>query len=292
MDVPKEIYAQQTIDQLNEYISTLPVTEIRQALWQEYNRLYDYQNIRDWNRLVRTCEALAITGWGEEEPVEAFASKWLNGAYYTYIQDRFFDNKSVKNWSKMKDTYVLYEPDADKTDYGIPDLQSQKNPLARSPLRFTTIASNKQLSVIPFWDEMQSLQKKMNRELRPELYGRSFSYILFILHFSNHDDVYTTVRHEYFHEEADVRKDVACNHYIRPRLKTGKLAKAKNELKLSFDRYYTRSFGEQSLKEQKEIMKTEITEVIDILADKLKKKKIAYNTELFREDLEMLLNGW
>lgn len=192
----------------------------------------------------------------------------------------------------MQDTYILHEPDADKTDYGIPKLLSQENPLARSPLRFTTISSNKQLAVIPFWDEMQRLQKIMNKELRPELYGRSFSYILFILNFSNHDDVYTTVRHEYFHEEADVRKDVACNHYIRPRLKTGKLSQAKNELKLSFDRYYTRSFGEQPLKEQKETMKTELSEIINILADKLKKKKITYNIELFREDVEIILNKW
>ncbi|MCW3466416.1 hypothetical protein [Chitinophaga nivalis] len=292
MNLPNEIYTLSDITHLTTFLATLPAAELRQALWQEYDTLFDYKNIQEWNKLVRICEALAITGWGEREPVEAFASKWLNGAYYTYIQDRYFDNKSVKSWSKMKDTYVLYEPDADKTDYGISQLRSQQNPLARSPLRFTTIISNKQSSVVPFWESILRLQQTLNKTLRPQLYGRSFSYILFVLHFSNHDDEHTTVQHEYFHDEADAVKNRSYKYYIRPRLKTGKLAMAKQELRLSFDRYYTRAFGELPLEAQKQVMVTELTEVIDILAEKLKKKKIAYDVALFREDVANIVKEW
>ena len=292
MNIPNEIYSAPDITHLTTLLFTLPTVEIRQALLQEYDAQFDYKNIRDWNKLVRTCEALAIIGWGEREPVEAFAAKWLNGTYYTHLQDRFFENKSERGWSKMKDTYVLYEPDADKTDYGITQLPSQQNPLERSPIRLTTIIRNKQSSVVPFWEAVQALQQRMNRALRPQLYGNTFSYILFVLSFSNHDDEYETVRLEYFHDEADAPKNLPYNHYIRPRLKTGKLSLSKHELKLSFDRYYTRAFGELPLKEQKEIMATELIEVVDVLADKLKKKKIVYDVPLLKEDLQVILTTW
>ena len=44
--------------------------------------------------------------------------------------------------------------------------------------------------------------------------------------------------------------------------------------------------------EQKEIVGNDMLELIDILATKLKKKKIDYNTDLLKADMKSVLQKW
>jgi hypothetical protein len=68
---------------------------------QQFADLKTYRNAEEWNRLVRVCEGLRMVGWGEAEPVEAIAQQWLNGAWYTRLQNSAFvcvDGGQEQEW--------------------------------------------------------------------------------------------------------------------------------------------------------------------------------------------------
>ncbi|WP_028588997.1 hypothetical protein [Paenibacillus massiliensis] len=71
----KSIVATDTLEELTKQIQAASdVNELRTQLIAEYHRLFHYTNIIEWNELVRVCEALAITGWGQDlTPAEAIA---------------------------------------------------------------------------------------------------------------------------------------------------------------------------------------------------------------------------
>ncbi len=293
------MYECETIDELKTYIETQPNTELRTALLNEFDKLENYKNIMEWNKLVHICEALAILGWGEREALEAIAHKWINGSYYTRISNSYFEYKVEQGWKKQKETFVLDQEGADKTDYGISKFASQRNKLPKSPIRWIR-SGNYQKSLQPFIDSLEELAEKMIREIRPELYGDDFSHIRFNLYFSHHDDKSPSVRYEYFHSEDDVPNDMKGTtnpggmpaYVIRPKFKIGRLATKENELRLLVTRYYTRKFGYLELNQQKQILKEDFFEVIDVLADKLKKKRIQYNTELLKSDINNMFQTW
>ena len=81
-------------------------------------------------------------------------------------------------------------------------------------------------------------------------------------------------------------------YYIRPKFKIGRLSNKDGKPRLVVWRYFTRKFGELSLAEQKEIVGNDMLELIDILATKLKKKKIDYNTDLLKADMKSVLQKW
>ncbi len=293
------MYECETIDELKTYIETQPNIELRIILLNEFDKLKIYKNIMEWNKLVRICEALAIVGWGEREALEALAHKWINGSYYTKINNRYFEYNVEQRWRKQKDTFVLDEEEADKTDYGISKFASQRNKLLKSPIRWVR-SGNYQKSLQPFIDSLEELAEKIIRESRPELYGNDFSYIGLKLYFSHHDDKSPSVRYEYFHNEEDVPTDMkgATNpggmpaYFIRPKFKIGRLVTKDNELRLLVTRHYTRKFGYLELSQQKQILKEDFFEIIDILSDKLKKKRIQYNTELLKSDMNNMFQTW
>lgn len=295
------IYEYETIEELKEFLKSGSSNELRINLLKEFDKLVNYKNIKEWNKLVRICESLAIIGWGEREAFEATAEKWINGSFYTEIRNKYFEQKLEwsKGWSKQKDTFVIYENESDKTDYGISKFASLRNKLPKSPIRWSR-SGNYQKSLQPLIDSLEILRNKVIRETRPEIYGNSFSYIGLNLYFSNHDSGDLTVRSEYFHKEEDVPVNLKDKkneggmpaYYIRPKFKIGRLSTKNNELKLVATRHYTREFGELELNKQKLILKTDFIKVIDILSEKLKKKKVKYDTDLLRLDVIKIFSEW
>lgn len=291
----------ETIDELKDFLEKNSSDDLRLDLLKEFDRLVNYKNIKEWNELVRVCESLSIIGWGEREAFEATADKWINGSYYTEIRNKYFEQKLdwSKGWSKQKDTFVIYENESDKTDYGISKFASQRNKLPKSPIRWSR-SGNYQKSLQPLIDSLEVLRTKVIRETRPEIYGNSFSYIGLNLYFSNHDSGNLTVRSEYFHKEEDIPTNFKDKkneggmpaYYIRPKFKIGRLSKKNNELKLVATRHYTREFGELNLIKQKQILQTDFVEIIDILSKKLKNKKVIYDTELLKQDIIKIFSEW
>lgn len=290
----KSIVATDTLEELTKQIQATPhVDELRTLLIAEYHRLFHYTNIIEWNELVRVCEALAITGWGQDmTPVEAIAEKWINGAYYTELRTRTFQQLegSTQRWSTHKDSYVITEGN-DRTNYGIPSLASQRNQLLKNPLRLVR-SGNYQRSVQPFIDRLSSLRRQLDEHMRPELYGDSFSYLGISCYFSHHDEVEPSLRYEYFHETSDVPEGFEQGYFIRPKYDVGKLANRKGELKLEITRHFTRAEGELPLDEQQKLFQVDLLHMIDVLEEKLRRKKLNYRVDLLRQDAEQILERW
>lgn len=294
-----EIYKLESLDELHEFINLKTADVLRPKLLQEFEKFIDYKNISDWNQLVRICEALRITNWGELEPYEAIASKWINGSYYSWLQNKFFEqkNNSHKGWNKQGNSFVIDELDNDKTDYSITTLKTQRNKLPKAPIRFTR-SGNYQKSLQPLIDKLDHLKELLIKETKPELYGDTFSYIGLNLSFSNHDDDYETVRAEYYHKEEDVPKELLLHkegipqYYIRPRLKISNLSTKENELRLLVTRHFPKAFGYYNFEEQKAILLEDILEIIETLQIKLKKKKLPYHTDLLRKDIIQIFSLW
>ena len=285
-----EIYQLDTIEEIEKFVNQQNVTGLRNALFEELDRIIDYKNIAEWNKIVRIFEALAIIGWGEREPLEAFANKWINGAFYTVIQNKHFEKHSEKGWSRKGTSFVL-EDGEDNTVYEETKLRSQRNRLPKSPVRWQK-SGNYQKSAKAFRLELDNLKNLVIKQLNPEAYGKDFSYLGIHFNFSYHDDDEPTVRSEYFHTENDVPENYEGKYYIRPKFKIGRLSNKDGKPRLVVWRYFTRKFGELSLAEQKEIVGNDMLELIDILATKLKKKKIDYKTDLLKADMKNVLQKW
>lgn len=289
----QNVYSMDTIEDLVAYLLNKPDTDkFRQTLLTEFDRLFTYSNSAEWNQLVRICEALRIIGWGEREPVEAICEKWINGSYYSQLRTKTFAAipASERRWARQGDTFVLDEG-SDRHDYGIEALASQRNPLPKNPVRFIR-SGNYQLSVQPLVDCLQVLRTRLDQHMRQEEYGDDFGYLGIHCNFSHHDDPSPSMRYEYFHAEEDVPEGLTTGYYIRPRLHFGRLDRKKGQLKLEVTRHYTRAEGELPLNEQKELFAQDLLEIVGVLAQKLKKKKVQYRIELLEADLLDLLTQW
>lgn len=289
----------ESIKDLENYISQIDINKLRTELLKEFDRLFNYKNAKEWNELVRISECLLITGWGERTPLEATCNKWINGAFYSEIRQTNFELVSSKDWSQNKGTYVIYEGESDKTDYGIHTLASQRNYFPKCPIRWIK-HDYKHPALQVILNHLEPLRVKMIDNTNPSAYGTSFSYLGIHLYFSHRDEIYSEFGYNYYHSEEDIPKDIVGKkdsnnspiYYIRPKFKFGRLATRKNELKLEVTIHYTTAFNKLQLEDQKETLKQDFLEIINVLAKRLKKKKIDYKTDLLKQDVSKIMDEW
>ncbi len=239
---------------------------------------------------MRVCEALRIIGWGDREPLEAQARRWINGSFYTSLMNRYFEIKDEQKWSRAKDSYIL-ENGSDKTRYSGYEFQSQRNPLPKSPVRWQK-SGNYQKSVQPLYECLDILKDMVVSGLRPEEYGDSFSCLGISMFFSHHDDENESVRYEYFHSQDEVPEGFNGKYYIRPKYKWGRLVNKDGAYNIKVECYFSRKFGELPLLEQKKIIISDFLYYVQYVSDKLQKKKIEYDCNLLKNDLELILMKW
>lgn len=55
-----EIYNIESLDELSVYLSKQEQEKARNWLFSQFDKLYHYANIKEWNELVRICEALKL----------------------------------------------------------------------------------------------------------------------------------------------------------------------------------------------------------------------------------------
>ncbi len=97
-----EIFNIEDLDELSVHLSKQEQKKARNWLFSQFDKLYHYENIKEWNELVRVCEALKIIGWGDREPLEAKAERWINGSFYTSLMNQYFEIKDEHGWGKLK----------------------------------------------------------------------------------------------------------------------------------------------------------------------------------------------
>lgn len=290
----------ESIEALKARLGSEPADGVRSMLLAEYDRLLRYRNIAEWNELVRVCEALAIVGWGEREPVEALAERWVNGSWYTTLRTREFEKLSghgntagntESQWSKQGASFVLRGGE-DTRDRGIERFATQRLPLPKNPLRLAQRVANHQKSAGAFVQALSALRRQLDRGLSNDRYGEGFDYVGIGCTFSNHDDEHETVRGEFFHDAKDVPKNLNGRYYVRPRLELGKLTQKNGLWHWSVDRRFTRAEGELPLAEQKQLFRADLSAIVSTLGQRLFKKKLRYDVERLRGELEPLLEAW
>lgn len=309
-----DIDALERIDDLDELAVRLAdedASSARSALHEAFFSLVEYENAAEWNRLVRVCEALAIVGWGDVEPVDARAERWLNGRPYTDLMTRAFEKRFLSaGWSRMGDTFVLGEqdrfyyaspelperpkrdtneyarahPDVDRADHGVAALATQRNLLARNPIRVTRSGAYFD-AFAPHVEALVALRHRLDRETRPEAYGPGFGYLGVLYAFSYPLEQY------YFREE-DVPDSPRGRTFVRERLALGRLAKAKGELRLTVTRYVPPDAAGRPLDAFKAEVADDLRSLLDTLAARLAKRKADYDVDAVRADLEAVLASW
>lgn len=287
-----------SLEELEAVVRAANAERLRVELLANFERLVGYQTLAEWNQLVRTCEALSLVGWGEREAIEAVAEKWVNGSWYTSLRNGRFEKiasapdapKEVE-WSRSGESFVIRGGKAAPPS-SPGKFASQRNRLPKNPLRLVQGVANHQRSAAPFVEALEVLRQRLDRELRPEAYGSGFGYVGIVCSFSTHDDQHETVRSEYFHDPKDVPRGFKGKHFIRPRLDIGKLALKDGQLRCLVRRHFTRREGELPLPQQKALLVEDLASILDALAGKLAKKKVAFDVPLLRADLASVLATW
>lgn len=279
------IFEELPVEELERRVSASDQDALRAEFLTEYDQLREYRSLAEWNRLVRVCEILALVGWGERQPVEAYAEKWINGGWYTQLRTATFDALpgTERGWLKRGTTFVP-EDRPELTVLGPTTIVSQRNPLPKNPIRLAR-GGNYPDPAHGFVEELARLRKALDRRLTRS-YGPGFGYLGIMLAFSLPDaHPASGLRMEYFHDESAIPPGFAAKAFVRPRLAVGRLAKRKGEVKLEVTRHYTRAEGEADLETQKQTFVRDLDAILDLLADRLRTRAPDYRVEELRSDI-------
>ena len=119
-EILEKIYAIEGLGELENFLREKGLNLMRKPLLAEFDRYAFYQNAIEWNKAVKICECLAITGWGERESLEALRGRYFNGQYMTYFLNASGEPRFVEaHWSKrktglsMQDNETFFNPSPD-----------------------------------------------------------------------------------------------------------------------------------------------------------------------------------
>jgi len=183
---------------------------MREILYLEFLKYTTYSGAGKWNRAVRLCECLAVTGWGDHEALETVCGVYFNGNPETYFINRHGEVRFLSCvWSKRKDGFVIdpalsFIHSAD----GIPGtstplspvavnsaetqnlkLASQCNWIAKNPICITRGLANCYENSKSLIDNIENhLKPMLSRHMRPELYGAALNRIILNCSFSFFDN--------------------------------------------------------------------------------------------------------
>ncbi|MDE5956476.1 MAG: hypothetical protein K2G80_08290, partial [Bacteroidales bacterium] len=187
-----QVYNIDDLQQLKEYLKGFSdLGKVRQYLLGEFREYSRYRNAAEWNRAVRICECLAITGWGALEPLEAIRGNYFNGNPNTFFINRNGELRFLDAvWSKRKDGVAIdfgpssFHASPDAPSAGGPvsgdgtgeiqstKLNSQRNWIPKNPICITRGLANCYENSKPVIESMEKeLKPALNQRMRPELYG-------------------------------------------------------------------------------------------------------------------------
>ena len=284
------------------------------SLLAAFERLKNYQNAVEWNQLVMVCEAITIWGWHTPPfnhlvPVEANCGEGLSGSFGTALYESQWTKQagSWREWRKSGDSFNIYEG-ADTTNYVVQALNSQRIPLPTNPFKIGQVVTNCQTSVIQFVAEIEKLNEMLNADMQPLQYGNDFYYANIYCYFSNHDeDGHPSVRHEYFHDMADIPKNLNEDYYnahkpylydgfsyasVVPHIDYKKLSNKRGQLCWRVEISFTRAWGEMPLAQQKQAFSEDLQVIFAEFEARIAKKKLTYKAKQATTDATAIINKW
>jgi hypothetical protein len=317
-----EIFLIEELADLEVFLSKQNTDEIRENLFAEFLRYSDYKNATEWNKAVRLCECLAIVGWGEHEPLQAVRGKFFNGNPETGFYNKFVEPRFVDAiWSKRKDGLTMedgrttyhFSPDFPDKKTGshtvtecIQDLKlsGQRNWIPRTPVYITRTISNcyeNSKAVLESIDK--DLQVTLNSKMTPEKYGRAIDFIRldlcvsYPIRFSGETnyiiaDEKLKLKYKDFYKvlcTMYTKKEINANGlYLRNRYEYGGFRNGVFKVEIHFEK----ELGEMEHHAQKQKIAFHLEEALNVVIEKLKKKKLVYDFDLMRSDFLNIVNEW
>ena len=312
-------------DALREYLlGKGDSNALREQLYAEFLKYSMYGDVQEWNVAVRLCEALAIVGWGEHEPLEAVRGRWFNGNPETYFVNRdgiprFLDAV----WSKRNAGYAI--------DYRLSFLHgSAENPLAKpvrldgtvgecldvalcnqrnwipkNPIRIVRGLANCYEGSKPVVESIEKdLIPSLNRSMRPELYGCAIDAIVINVSFRYYDNYHCKTNYVIADESLKLKqkdfypkllgmyteKEIEDNgYYLRNRFSYGPFRRETGKVRV--DIVLEREFSLRPVPEQKRILSEYLIHAVEKVAERLK-KKVDYDFPLMISDFTSILSAW
>lgn len=303
-DVIKPIFDLDALDELRDHITRVSRKSgelLQKGLARELAALVEYKNAREWNRLVRVCEAFTIFGWGDLEPMEATTERWINGQFFTRLGNRYDERRYREvGWSRLGKTFVCEERSSvfhpapgrskslapkgaeDGKDYGIRVLADQRVGIVKSPVILELSAGEANFkSHIVAW---HALRERLLRELRPEVYGDTFGHVFVHCHVS--DDVT-----QYFSKN-ELPENCPGNPVVKDRVECDRLHTKREKLCATTRRHLPTAFALLPVREQKERTSEELLAILELVFERLEQRRVRFGKEQLRADVRAILESW
>lgn len=289
----QEIFDAPGPEDLLVVLAPLDPEPVRAAMLAEVDRLVDYADAAEWDRLVRACETLAVVGWGERPGLEALAERWVNGRWYSALKLADFTVAGgEREWDQRGGLLVpegSVPPGGEPGEGARSSLSSQRIHLPKNPLRIVR-SGNAQRDAEPFLAEAERLRGMLDRALAVDL-GPGFGYLGLTLALS-HADAGPGLATEYVLSEDELVEKPDVRSFVRPRLDVGRLGKRQGETVLLVTRHFTTAEGSAPLAEQRAGLAADLREVVGILGAKLRSKAPEYRVGELAEKLDEVIEEW
>lgn len=320
-----QIFDIETLDKLEEYLSKQDQKSLREKLFSELLIYVDYKNVSEWNKAVKICESLTIIGWGEHEPLQAVKGIFFNGNPTTLFVNKFRKPFFVDAiWSKRKNGYTM-EPGRTTYhqsplfpnkntilhDYPVTEdiqdltLNNQRNWIPANPILITRSISNCYESSKSVIESIEKeLQPELDTKMKPEKYGPIVNRIIFNCSYSFDDfgcktnyiiaDEKQNLKSKDFYPELlkmYSKKEIESNGYfLRNRYEYGPFKLDTGVIKITI--HFEKELADLDFISQKEKISEHISESLNTVIDKLKKKKLKYDFDSMQQDFTEILLKW
>ncbi len=322
----RDVFADGDLPSLAAALDSHSHEKARGVLLAEFFRVAVYNNAEEWNRAVRLCEALAIVGWGDCEPLEAIRSTFFNGNPLTMFVNRLREKRFVDAiWSKrtsgltMENGRTSYHqsPDAPGTptllwDHPVLEtvcdvsLAKQRNWIAKNPIFVGQRIGNCYESTRPLADDIRTnLMPLLDTAMRPEAYGTAVQGIRVFCSFSYYDNSSCKCNYVTFGAAANLKpaelrarlselfskEEISeMGYFARNTFEFGRFMSSTGTCTVTI--HFPKEFSELSVGEQKKRFTDDVVTAIGECVGRLGKKKLPYNFLLMHSDLIALMNQW
>jgi len=266
-------------------LSPMGIEKIREMLFKQFDAVVEYKDAAEWSDAVALCEALAAIGWGSRERVDA--TTHFNGdCWDTYFRNAKGKERFLKTrWSKRKQGWNPFNPEyfwspdrpeipnIDWRHYcfqeaplvDMDNLPTQSNYQKQCPIIMGMIGGGNEVCDCIF-QLKKELHQLLIEYLRPEAYGSDLEHF------------YLTLNGPFLDTEYESHLEIGS---FRPKQKS-------YYCKL----YFASTFANLDRASQIAYFQSNLLKAIEVLQEKVVKKKYNCNLTVLREDLNKVFNHW
>ena len=256
-----------------------------QELFSLLQEVVEYRDVSDWSVAVRVCEALAISGWGSKERVDA-RSRFDGDCWETFFITGKGDRRyRLGRWHKRKTGWVMFNPQyyfsPDRPEVPAQDwkkfagvefpvvdaveLPSQRNYQKQMPIVMGGFGGSNEASKHVF-RLVRQLTGILHEKMHPTVYGDALENLYLTLHAPG----------------SGSRLPVG--------LKVGSYNAGRRSFQCTLA--FPERFHELSVTAQKRFFTDALNSAVEELEKKLLKKHLSYDFDAVRLDLAAAFRVW